>query len=212
MRKILICVLLTTFGITHSQVTFKPGIQAGVNISNVQNMNLGTKKDFYIGAFGALKLSKFYTLQPELTYSRQGANGMISGYYLQTSQGYTDVIYENRNASISLQYISDVTINKFNIYKGFYVVVGPFFDILVGSDFKYDKKNDFTSNVSKGEDVDFGIIGGLGFSLPKGVSFEARIKKGTRNTIENYTSSGFVSGTNTNLVYQFGATYTFDVK
>lgn len=210
MRKIFIIAFFSFFGITQAQVSFKPGIQAGMNFSKLQNINLGTKTDFYVGAFGALRLSKFYTLQPELVYSRQGGKGKVSGfYYAQVSPTVIDAVYEERDADISLQYISGVTINKFNINKSIYILVGPYFDILVGNNFKIDKKNDFKANISKGEDIDFGIIGGVGFSLPKGISFEGRIKKGTRDAIDDNSGSLNV---NTNLVFQLGATYTFGLK
>ncbi|MEZ0130174.1 hypothetical protein AB9T88_10605 [Flavobacterium sp. LBUM151] len=66
------------FAKTQAQVTFRPGIQAGINISKITDSGLDSKTDFYIGAFGALKLSKFYTLQPEITYSKQGGKGTAS--------------------------------------------------------------------------------------------------------------------------------------
>ncbi|TDE31723.1 PorT family protein [Flavobacterium ranwuense] len=193
-----------------AQVTFKPGIQIGLNFSKIQNANLSTKTDFYLGAFGALKLSKFYTLQPELVYSRQGGKGKVDGfYYEQVSPFEINTVYEERDADISLQYLSFVTINKFNLYMNFYILVGPCFDILVGNDFKIDENKDFNANVSKGEDIDFGIIGGVGFSLPKGISLEARIKKGTRDVFDDNTGSANV---NSNLVYQIGATYIFGLN
>jgi hypothetical protein len=194
----------------HAQVTFRPGIQAGVTISKLTNSGLNSKTDFYIGGFGALKLSKFYTLQPELIYSRQGGKGTVDGfYYIRLEDGQSQTVYETRSMDISLQYLSFVTINKFNLTENFYIVAGPFLDFMVGNQFKIDKSNGFFAAISKGEDIDFGIIGGVGFSLPKGISFEARIKKGTRDAFDDVTGSGTV---NTNLVYQIGATYTFGKK
>jgi hypothetical protein len=210
MKRIIACILLITFGITYSQVTFKPGIRAGLNFSSIQNIDLGTKVDYYLGAYGAIKFSKYYTLQPELDYSRQGGKGKVYGfYYKQVSPTNSETIYENRDADISLQYLSFVTINKFDLGKHIYLLVGPYFDFLIGSDFKIDFSNDFRANVTKGEDIDIGIIGGIGFNLPKGISLETRIKKGTRDAIDDYTGSLNV---NTNLVFQIGASYTFDMK
>ncbi|MCV9929625.1 PorT family protein [Flavobacterium sp. LS1R49] len=203
--------LFTFIGINQAQaqVTFKPGIQAGINISKLTNSNLGNKTDFYIGGFGALKLSKFYTLQPELTYSRQGGKGNVSmgttTIYDYTTNSYTITNYEEANVNVSLQYISGITINKFNFTESFYVLVGPFCDILIADTFKVDPK-DKERDFSKGDDIDLGIIGGLGYSLKNGVSFEARIKKGFTSTLTNYYA---YSTNNTNLVYQIGATYIF---
>jgi hypothetical protein len=210
MKRILVGTLLIVFGITHSQVSFKPGIRAGLNFSSIQNIDLGTKVDYYLGAYGAIKFSKYYTLQPEFGYSRQGGKGKVFGfYYKQVSPTTTETIYEDRNADIGLQYLSFVTINKLNLGKHIYLLAGPYFDFLIGNDFKIDLSNDFRANVSKGEDIDFGIIAGIGFNLPKGISLEARIKKGTRDAMDDYSGSSKV---NTNLVYQIGANYSFNLK
>lgn len=192
-----------------AQVTFRPGIQAGINISKLTDSNLGNKTDFYIGAFGALKLSKFYTLQPELTYSRQGGKGNLSmgttTIYDSGTNSYFTTGRQEANVNASLQYISGITINKFNFTESFYVLVGPFCDILIADTFKVDPK-DKERNFNKGQDIDLGIIGGLGYSLKNGVSFETRIKKGLTDAFTNYYANGANS---TNLVYQIGATYTF---
>lgn len=199
-----------SFAKIQAQVTFKPGVQAGVNISKITDSDLNSKTDFYIGGFGALKLGKIYTLQPEVTYSRQGGKGSVEGFYFNTlPDGQSQMVTENRSLDISLQYLSFITINKLNVSKNIYFLAGPFVDFMVGDEFKYDKSNNFFAPISKGEDIDFGIIGGIGFSLPNGIAFEARIKKGTRDAFDDVTGSANV---NTNLVYQFGAAYTFGKK
>lgn len=206
----LFCFVLIGIVQSNAQVTFKPGVNIGLNISNIKNTNFESKEGFYIGAFGALKLSKIYSLQEEITYSSQGGKGTIDGfYYDQISPTEVNTIYEARDAKISLQYLSFVTMNKFNISNSFYVLAGVFFDFLVASDFKIDLHDNFVANVSRGEDIDLGITGGLGFSLPKGFSIEARIKKGVRDVFDDYRGS---SAVNTNLVYQIGGTYTFNIK
>lgn len=193
-----------------AQVTFKPGINAGLNVSNIQNTNFESKKGFYIGAFGALRFSEIYTLQEEVSYSMQGGKGTIDGfYYDQISSTEINTVYEARDIDISLQYVSFVTMNKFNVTKKLYFLAGTYFDIIVGNDFKIDLNNNFVGNVSKGEDVDFGIIGGLGFSLPKGFSIEGRIKKGFGDVFDDQSGSANI---NTNLVFQIGGTYTFGLK
>ncbi|KRB54756.1 outer membrane beta-barrel protein [Flavobacterium sp. Root186] len=205
----IIALVFFAFVSTQAQVTFRPGIQAGVNISKItgSDLDLNSKTDFYIGAFGALKLGKIYTLQPEITYSRQGAKGSVEGFYpVYYPDGQSGLTYENRDLDISLQYLSFVTMNKFNITENIYFLAGPFADIIVGKEIKYNKSNNFFANVSNAEDIDFGIIGGLGFSLPKGIAFEARIKKGVMDAFDDANGA---ATTNSNLVFQFGAAYTF---
>ncbi|MEO6175422.1 MAG: outer membrane beta-barrel protein [Flavobacterium circumlabens] len=204
---LLFAIIFLSFTKTQAQVTFRPGIQAGATISKIEKteLDLKSKTDFYIGGFGALKLGKIYTLQPEITYSRQGSKGSVEGFYYGQSQTIT----EKRSLDISLQYLSFITMNKFNLTENIYLLAGPFVDFMVGDEVKYDKSNNFFAPISKGEDIDFGIIGGVGFSLPKGIAFEARIKKGTRDAFDDVNGSATV---NTNLVYQIGAAYTFGKK
>ena len=209
---LLFAIIFLSFTKTQAQVTFRPGIQAGATISKIEKteLDLKSKTDFYIGGFGALKLGKIYTLQPEITYSRQGSKGSVEGYYFNySSNGQAQRINEKRSLDISLQYLSFITMNKFNLTENIYLLAGPFVDFMVGDEVKYDKSNNFFANISKGEDIDFGIIGGVGFSLPKGIAFEARIKKGTRDAFDDVNGSATV---NTNLVYQIGAAYTFGKK
>ncbi|MDA6069278.1 PorT family protein [Flavobacterium sp. AC] len=213
MNKQIAITLLIVIGIfkSNAQVTFRPGIHAGLNLSKLTKSELDSKTDFYIGAFGALKLSGFYTLQPEITYSRQGAKGTASmgstsNYNPQTNTYSTT--YDSGTVNASLQYISAITINKFNFSENFYVLAGPFFDILVADDIKANPKaKDY--NFNKGDDIDLGMIAGLGYSLKNGIAFEARVKKGFTNAFTNYYAD---STNNNNLVFQFGAAYTFKVK
>lgn len=212
-KKINFILFITILGLTklQAQVTFRPGIHAGVNLSKLTNSELGSKADFYIGGFGALKLSNFYTLQPELTYSRQGGKGTESmgttSNYDPITNSYT-TINQSGTVNATLQYISALTISKFNFNEKVYVLVGPFADILIADNFKVEPKEN-ERNFHKGEDIDFGLVGGFGYSLKNGVSFETRIKKGL---ITSYYNDYEYSDNSNNLVFQFGATYTFGKK
>ncbi|WP_346983397.1 outer membrane beta-barrel protein [Chryseobacterium sp. POE27] len=91
MKKIIPLFTLIISGFAFAQVTFNPGIRAGANFSHFTNkaqwysyldfdysnsaeakMDFKTKTDFYIGLFGNIRFAKFYALQPEINYSRQG--------------------------------------------------------------------------------------------------------------------------------------------
>ncbi|MHC0444362.1 outer membrane beta-barrel protein [Flavobacterium sp. 3-218] len=210
MRKQSLTIILFAFFAfvtTQAQVTFKPGIHAGINISKLTNTDLNSKTDFYIGAFGALKLGRVYTLQPELTYSRQGgkgnqAVGTESTYDPQTNMYTNSVVSADVNAS--LQYISAITINKFNFNENIYALVGPFFDILVSDNFETNPKG-LEGSFSKGEDIDLGIVGGLGYSF-NNIAIEARVKKGVTDA---YINRYVYSDSTNNLVFQLGAAYSF---
>ncbi|MCG2610954.1 PorT family protein [Flavobacterium sp. SM15] len=201
MKKSIIVALFCFFGLTqiNAQVTFRPGVKAGLNFShftkgdnynsydpygnysNQSRRNFDTKTDFYIGLYGALKLSRFYTLQPEINYSRQGA----SYDYVVNNQARTqklDVSY------LSLGIANKFTFDKFNFH------VGPTIDFVVEDNFDPDSE------------VDLAFFLGAGYNFTKNFGIEARIKKGIVPVLD------FSDSNHTNVVIQTGITYTFDVK
>ena len=199
MKKILLIALLFFAAVSvEAQVTLRPGIRAGANLSSITGTDLDSKLDFYIGGFAALKLSKFYTLQPEVTYSRQGGKGDISLYDSNTGT------YSQRNVDLSLQYISLSAISKFTLTDSFNVHIGPTFDIITNSNnYAYD-------------DIDLGITAGVGYTLPMGLTIEARVKKGIVEAVDTYYYSNnddnyYGGGNGTNLVFSLGVSYSFQV-
>jgi hypothetical protein len=212
MKKLLFLVLCVLgFYTVDAQVTFKPGFRAGLNFShftegdNYYNNyyydtngnyipyestdNFSSITDFYVGFFGALKLTKFYTLQPEIDYSRQGSNYE----YFDTN------IQRNVSRKLQVSYMSVGIVNKFNFNK-FNFHVGPTIDFVV------EKKN-FNSNYDNylENEVDLAFLLGAGYNFNDNFGIEARIKKGIVPVFDNYDS-------HTNVVFSVGATYAFDVK
>lgn len=190
--------LLSVFSAT-AQVTIKPGIRAGANFSTLTNTDLDAKTDFYVGGFAAIKLTKFYTMQPEVTYSRQGAEGQLR---VTDYNGYTT----SRNADIELQYISLALVNKFTLTNSFNVHLGPTFDIIANSPGYLNA------------DVDLGLTAGVGYTLPFGLTIEARVKKGVINVLDdyyyndyNYSYDNYGWDNATNLVFSLGVSYSFNV-
>ncbi len=177
-----------------AQVTFRPGLRAGVNFSHFTegdeyysedtNAEFTSKTDFYAGFYGALHLSRFYTLQPEVDYSRQG-----SVYQ------YTDDFGEDYSQKIDVSYLSIAVVNKFTFGEKFNVHIAPTMDFIV----------DKAKHLETESDVDFGFVAGLGFNFTKNIGIEARIKKGIVPVVDN-------GDYHTNVVFSLGAAYTFDIK
>lgn len=206
MKKILIITALTFFGMTQAQITFKPGLRGGVNFSHFtkgeqyngyydNNGNymsgsyrdeFGTKTDFYLGFYGALRLTKYYTLQPEIDYSRQGA------------------VYKGRNGSMDetfkVSYLSVGIINKFTFSEKFNVHVGPAIDFQVDDNFPTENEVDLTFTL------------GAGYNFTKNFGIEARVKKGIIPVIDSYNDYFYGGNDHTNVLFSVGATYTFDLK
>ena len=176
--------IVAFFSNVNAQVTIKPGVKGGLNFSNITNSDLDTKTGFYVGGLVAFKFAERYTLQPEVVYSRQGAE------------------------DIELDFISLGIINKFDIVEGFHAVVGPTLDFKVGDNLTYN--DDLIG-------FDFGLTGGLGYSMPNGLTFEARFKQGFVDIFggeysEDSDGNVDVDQIYLNQLFQLGISYTFDVK
>jgi hypothetical protein len=210
MKKFLIAFCFLGFLQANAQVTLKPGVKAGLNLSKFTNSEATNKTDFYLGGFMAIKFAKIYTLQPELIYSRQGAVRNVYYYPLYTS--YNPVFQSSRKeVKYSLDYLGLNVINKFTFGSGFQVVVGPAIDFKVSDNFS-------ENNAEKPIGVDIALVGGLGYSY-NNFTFEARVKQGMADIFgDNYNqtvdnnNNGNYDEVVLNQLFQFGVSYTFDVK
>lgn len=200
MKKIIIAIALTFAGITtaEAQVSFKPGIRGGANFSKITQTESDFKPDFYAGIFGELKLGRFYSMQPELTYTSQGGAGIPVGYYDYNLQ--RDV-YEKKD--ITFSYISFSLINKLNLPSGINFQLGLTFDI------------EANSNHYSNAGVDLAFVFGLGYNITDNLTIEARVKKGIVDVFESdyYYNDGnyFYDDYNTNFLFQVGVAYSFDL-
>lgn len=85
-------------------------------------------------------------------------------------------------------------------------MLGEFTDFVVGDNIKQDS----STLISKGQDIDYGVFGGLGYNFPKGFGIEVRAKKGFGDALD-YNFSGDTTKMY-NVVFSVGATYTFEMK
>ena len=209
MKKVIMATLCCIgFATSQAQVTVKPGVRAGLNISSLTNYNADSRADFYVGGQVGIQFTKFYTLQPELTYSRQGAT--VNDYFFDDS--FDPVISPGsgrRKYDVELQYISLSVANKFKIIEGFHALVGPSLDIKVGDNF-YDS-NDLIG-------FDLSIFLGLGYTFSNGFGVEARFKQGLIDIFGNdydyyhdndYYYDDYIDNVKLNQVFQIGASYSF---
>ncbi|HEU0135736.1 MAG TPA: porin family protein [Flavobacterium sp.] len=201
MNKLFCSALLTFVAISsYSQVTFSPAVRAGVNFSNLTELESSYKTGFYAGVAGGINLTKRYTLQPEITFSQQGASDVPLEYY-----DYNTGEQISQRTDIVQSYLSLAVMNKFNIVDGFNIAVGPFLDFIMDDNV-----------TSRESDADLGIQFGFGYQTASGFAFEARLKKGVADVVNNeYYQGGdgfFFGDYNTNLVFQVGAAYYFDFK
>lgn len=197
-KKTFLLIIITFFSLTktQAQVTFRPGLRGGLGLSNL-GFHGDFKPDYYIGALGQINLTKRYTLQPEITYTRQGANNLERYYYDESNNRksfYTDV---------NIDYVSLAMINKFSFNTGLQIQFGPTIDFIVNTTLPYSDS-----------DVDLGFVTGVGYKLPSGLLIEARFKA---DIIDNY--GGYDDAYNSDessyspsVTFQVGVSYTFEKK
>ena len=192
----LFAILFGCITLSNAQVTFKPGFRAGLNISHfskgddsyyndgfTSNRDFDSRTDFYVGFFGDLKLTKYYSLQPEINYSRQGSK----------YDYYDEALMRNQSTDLEVSYLAVGIANKFTFNK-LNVHVGPTFEFLVDQNFDTDA------------DIDLAFFLGLGYDITPNFGVEARIKKGIVPVLD------YSDGNHTNVVFSVGGFYKFDVK
>jgi len=183
----------------YAQKRVSPGLRAGVNIATLSNIHAEFKTDFYAGAMLGLNLGQRYTLQPELTYTRQGANHVT---FKADDSGQPD-----RVEDVTIQYLSLGVINKFYFVEGFHGLIGPSLDMKVGKNFP---RIDFDDDDYGG--VDLGLSVGLGYTLPFGLTVEGRFKTGLLDAFKNDYFLGLFDDpddVSLNRVFQIGIGYSF---
>jgi len=199
-RKVLVLIVATVAATQlFAQKRVSPGIRAGVNIATLSNINADFKTDFYAGGILSLNLGQRYTLQPELIYTRQGANNVTF------TEGENDEsIWED---DVTIQYLSLGVINKFYFVDGFHGLIGPSLDMKIGKNFP---RFDFDDDDYGG--VDLGLSLGLGYTLPIGLTVEGRFKTGMLDAFNNDYFLGLFDDPDDislNRVFQLGLSYSF---
>lgn len=200
MRKIALIAFVLFIGLASSQaqVRVSPGIRGGLNISNLTNFDSDPKSDFYAGGFVEIKFNRYFTLQPEITYTRQGAE--VREFEIDGPG--------SRTVNYDLNYLSLGAVAKFHFGGGgFHILGGPSLDIKTDDNFPEYEYNPVGTDLS--------IIGGVGYSLPNGLTFEARFKQGLIDIYGYdgiYNDGYYYDDVILNTVFQLGISYTFKVK
>lgn len=197
MKKVTLIAFVLFIGLitSHAQVRVNPGIRGGLNFSTLTNVeDNSSKTDFYVGGLVNIKFNKYFSLQPEITYSRQGDEGR----YFENGRSYSEK-YE-------LNYLTLGAVAKFNFGgKGFHILGGPSLDFKIGDNYINTNPENF----------DLAIVGGVGYTLPNGLTFEARIKQGLMDIYGYdgiYDGDYYYDDVILNQVFQIGISYTFNVR
>ncbi|HPF96401.1 MAG: PorT family protein [Mangrovimonas sp.] len=192
-----------------AQITVRPGVRGGVTISNITNGHGDANTDFYVGGYAAIKFTRFYVLQPELTYSRQGTKDFFYGI----EDGYDPIIggFNSFDKDLEIQYLNFTIANKFSPIPntGLNFIVGPSFNIKVADNYDHQYHN-ITG-------FDFALLAGIGYDFPFGLGIEARYNQGLIDIfgydfVDDYDDDddNYFDEVYLNSYFQIGLTYTFN--
>jgi|GEM_PF-538917 len=195
-------VLLFLFLGSYAQVTIRPGFRAGANFSRITGTYYDSRTDFYFGALGEIKFSKFFFLQPEIGFSRQGAKGDV---YRQPAPGSGNINKEELwfRKNIEANYITMGATAKF--------ALSPEFRFLVG----VSGEQALEQFEPMRHDVDMAALMGVEYKFPFGLGMEVRLKRGMLDMIDsreyetmNSRRSWLWGDRNLNLVLQAGLNFS----
>ncbi|HRG34155.1 MAG: PorT family protein [Saprospiraceae bacterium] len=175
--------MIGTLGAQHVNFGFKVGLNLADIVSD-DNSETSLNPGLNVGAIAHIHLKNNFALQPEITYSDQGAKFKSAGIESKLNLGYI-------NIPVLFQYMFD---------NGFRIQAGPQLGILINAK---AKSNDVSVDVKDDLNViDFAISAGLSYvHPPSGFGVDARYNLG----LVNLNKEGSV--TSTNSVAQIGVFY-----
>ncbi|HYH56533.1 MAG TPA: porin family protein [Anseongella sp.] len=190
------------FGLSNSfaQTTF--GVKAGANIADVNfdtgssiTLNPDVLVGFYAGGFARLGVSSKFSVQPELLLSLQGFKFNLG----ELSEEGGDFEVSSKNLYLNLPVMA-----RFAATEALHLEAGPQVGLLLNS--KGEIEGISAEDEDSYKDIDFGVNVGAGYTLPMGLSIEARYNFGLANIVEGLEDT---DASVTNRVLSFGLGYTF---
>lgn len=137
------------------------GVKGGVNFSNMYTDDVDDENvltSFNAGVYFNLPVSDLFSIQPEVLYSRKGAELRY------------DNVFASGSAKFNLNYIEVPVLLKINVTDNFNIHAGPYFAYLIDSKITNDGDGgafDFESNFDNDDfnKFDAGIAAGIGFDF-----------------------------------------------
>lgn len=204
-KQFITLVLFLLFGESNAQTSFRPGFRAGANFSQITGTYYEPRTDFYLGGFGEIKLGSFFFLQPEVGFSRQGAQGDV---YLQPRPGSGDVKKED------LWFKKNIESNYITLGINGKMAFSPAVRFLFGFSAEHILEGLEAVKPLRNE-LDLAMVAGVEYKFPFGMGVEVRIKRGTWDMIDSreYETidsrrSWLLGDRNLNLVLQAGLNYS----
>lgn len=194
------CLAVGVTASSYAQKKFTPGVRGGLSLSTITNAEADFKPGFYVGVQFPIHIVKFYTIQPELNYTMQGAKNANLSYIRNSwNNGWESANQGVKSEDVNLSYLDINVMNKFRFNK-FNAHVGPGLAIMTEGKSKTDFYADFTLNV------------GVGYEIMDKLEVEARWRQGVVRVVDKddyYWDNYWSSNDSFNSSFQIGLTYTF---
>lgn len=194
MKKLLFLafILVTVWGVkaqtSLNNVSY--GVKGGWNITNISNSDEKNKMSIHLGAFAEWKMGDFWSIQPELVYSRQGYRWKDGGV----------------KGKERVNYLNIPLLARLYVLEGLSVDLGPQFGFALNA----KSKTKDGGHTSKDKITDFNVFD---FSFAMGVSynlddfiFSARYNIGLTNVFDKKDWDK----NNKNHVFQLSVGYRLD--
>lgn len=174
------CFILVASQQAYSQAEFSLGIKAGPNFASIDTKNaLGNYKNrtgFHGGAFMLIKMTKI-GIQPEVLFSQQGSKVRFNTQDLESNYSYINI-----PIVLKLYTVAGINIQAGPQF-GFLTKAESDFDPISGA--RYSSVRDVKSAYKKS---DVGLVLGVGWDLPFGLTIDGRYNLGLTSINENEAS------------------------
>ena len=207
MKKCVILFLFTCLSVGCLQAqSFKYGVKAGLNMSNLaispeeDAPGPSARLGVHLGGFAQFGVTDNISIQPELTYSTQGANDEDKDDWQRVKLNYL-------NLAVPFKYTLQNNIN---------FSVGPQLGFLMGGELEKEDKADGDrklhnpATVLKGTDLSLGF--GLGYTLSSGIDISLRYNHGLTEINDNPADLAFYKPEQSirSRVFQVSVGYIFN--
>jgi opacity protein-like surface antigen len=189
MKKLILSAAVALFAITGAQAQTAFGLKGGLNVSNLSGSGINSDNTKSLvganaGLFASIPAATNFYIQPELSYSLEGAQ------------------YKTPNAKTKLNFVNIPVMLKYVTNSGFFVEAGPQLGILTSAkneagNITADIKNDLKS-------TNFSLGGGIGYKLDPSLAVGARYMAGISDLSETNSSELKSNNLSINLFYTFG--------
>ncbi|WP_026452013.1 porin family protein [Aequorivita capsosiphonis] len=189
MRKLIAAVMIMFMGTTaFSQIDIDLGIKAGINFSNIRDLdalNLQYKKGLQAGVFVGINFSEKFGVQADLLYSEQGAT------------------ITKANGRFDLTYINLPIVFKYYLVEGegLSFQIGPQFGYLIDSDLRAVYQG--VGITAEANDLDISGVAGFGYEFLDGFQVEGRIHLGFTDITDDPRARGTHKFASVVLGYSF---------